>query len=463
MVLKTIKSEFNSFIKQQKKKDNVDGTIKDYRTDLLNSNTLQQISDEIKSRVINRTISGFDYKNKSFVPYSPLYAKRKGVSINDVNLRLSGQMLNDFYVEAKIKPEYIDTDIFFIDLGALSIHYGFNTELSTNKYFWNADNQYGKNRDFLGATIGVPLLPSKELLEIIEGIVGTTTTSNKTQAKKPVSDITFTKSNYTFYAKEGNVNIGTLEYSSGIGRSIIEILNNVFYVRGITEELTFYIRTLQAKDEDTAILLLEYALSQNSRVNIFLRNDILLQSISQSNLDSIYTRYDLIHSTKNAETSNIYYRLTDRSKELIDTANLRIELTDTSYTIRYESYYAELIVSETGEVASIIDAGLLRRSSGGAYEDIFEAVSIHSGIRSIRELIYIDLLQTNIKYSRYGFGAKLLQDYINNFSSYIIVLQALTLRAFERTQNNLESFYRGFGFIRVEEFTDFSLMYRLPN
>tara|TARA_R100000315_G_C5184906_1_gene107483 strand:+ start:181 stop:645 length:465 start_codon:yes stop_codon:yes gene_type:complete len=43
--------------------------------------------------------AGFDFENKRFKPYSPAYAKRKGVSRSAVDLKLTGKMLNAFDVQ----------------------------------------------------------------------------------------------------------------------------------------------------------------------------------------------------------------------------------------------------------------------------------------------------------------------------------------------------------------------------
>ena len=49
-------------------------------------------------------LDGKDFKGKKFEQYSPAYAKRKGVSRGDVNLKLSGKMLNAFNVQrTKVK------------------------------------------------------------------------------------------------------------------------------------------------------------------------------------------------------------------------------------------------------------------------------------------------------------------------------------------------------------------------
>ena len=150
-----------------KKKQNIVNNESD-RTDLLTPQVLDRIAELIKQKVIDRTLTGYDYAGQKFVPYTPGYAKIKGVRVDEVNLKLSGGMLNDFYVRVKRTPDHEKKDVFFIDLGAISIHYGFETEFASDKYFWNADNQYGNHRDFLGAHQGVPLMPQKELMNLIQ-------------------------------------------------------------------------------------------------------------------------------------------------------------------------------------------------------------------------------------------------------------------------------------------------------
>jgi hypothetical protein len=43
-----------------------------------------------------RTLNGSDIDGRSFKPYSPEYAKSKGVSVNSVDLVLTGEMLSSF-------------------------------------------------------------------------------------------------------------------------------------------------------------------------------------------------------------------------------------------------------------------------------------------------------------------------------------------------------------------------------
>lgn len=43
-----------------------------------------------------RTLNGDDINGENFAPYSPNYAKKKGVSVNSVDLVLTGEMLSSF-------------------------------------------------------------------------------------------------------------------------------------------------------------------------------------------------------------------------------------------------------------------------------------------------------------------------------------------------------------------------------
>jgi len=45
-------------------------------------------------RHIQHILSGNDVRGKKYLPYNKHYAKSKGVGVNDVNLRLTGKMLN---------------------------------------------------------------------------------------------------------------------------------------------------------------------------------------------------------------------------------------------------------------------------------------------------------------------------------------------------------------------------------
>lgn len=63
---------------------------------------MENICNDVKDRVLKRTATGKDYRNRKFPPYSPAYAARKGSS--KVNLRLSGEMLNSIRVKV-IHPQ----------------------------------------------------------------------------------------------------------------------------------------------------------------------------------------------------------------------------------------------------------------------------------------------------------------------------------------------------------------------
>jgi hypothetical protein len=54
-----------------------------------------------REKIVRRTISGRDAKGGSFQPYSPEYAERKakeGLGGGNVNLQVSGAMLNDLQI-----------------------------------------------------------------------------------------------------------------------------------------------------------------------------------------------------------------------------------------------------------------------------------------------------------------------------------------------------------------------------
>lgn len=60
---------------------------------LKSENPMRLVCLDVAERILHRTESGRDYKNRKFAPYSIKYAKRKKVGISDVTLRLSGTML----------------------------------------------------------------------------------------------------------------------------------------------------------------------------------------------------------------------------------------------------------------------------------------------------------------------------------------------------------------------------------
>lgn len=61
---------------------------------LLDSNRpMEKICKDVEKRILDRTDSGRDFRNRKFYPYSEKYAKRKRVSRSSVDLRLTGTML----------------------------------------------------------------------------------------------------------------------------------------------------------------------------------------------------------------------------------------------------------------------------------------------------------------------------------------------------------------------------------
>jgi GNAT superfamily N-acetyltransferase len=305
MILKTIKSELGAFLKQRQRMSSSEQTITDIRNDLLNVSSLSLIANEIKSRVVERTLSGFDYRNKAFIPYSPSYAKFKGVGVNDVNLQLTGQMLRDFYVEVKLRPEYTNNDIFFIDLGYLSIHYGFKTETSIDRYFWNADNQYGKNRDFLGASIGVPLLPSKELLNIIETVIGTRSSQDKraTTRQAPYKFENISGSSlglFVLVEKRESFNYelaGTIIIRNNyrLANDIIQSLNDKYNTRFTTRSNFLYIESLQihskyAGEGYGSLLLDEFIRKHYNNIVLVFASPFNHENLGTNSIEAFYAR-----------------------------------------------------------------------------------------------------------------------------------------------------------------------------
>jgi hypothetical protein len=130
--------------------------------------THKTIQNGIRLKVINRTRRQYkDYANNRFIAYSMAYAKFKGVTPDKVSLFLTGKMLEDFYVE--VKPLYYNLSVKGLDIpfDSITIEYGFKSNASINKYFWNANNRHGKNRDFLGLAKDEWLMPEAELKQLV--------------------------------------------------------------------------------------------------------------------------------------------------------------------------------------------------------------------------------------------------------------------------------------------------------
>ena len=60
---------------------------------------VKKMAENTVRRTKQQIASGKDFSNKPFEKYSPSYAKRKGVSRDSVNLKLTGKMLNAFQVQ----------------------------------------------------------------------------------------------------------------------------------------------------------------------------------------------------------------------------------------------------------------------------------------------------------------------------------------------------------------------------
>jgi len=151
--------------------------------------TIQQcdrLANRIKNYVITRTMTkNRDFMDEEFAKYSYKYAKLKGSP--RVNLVLTGAMLlDDFYVEVRpvgaVKTLKLgEKDIAGFEFQDLLINYGFHSELSKQKYIWNAFGhnvvRNGKNvgfappRDFLGAARNKALMSSEELFKLIREVL----------------------------------------------------------------------------------------------------------------------------------------------------------------------------------------------------------------------------------------------------------------------------------------------------
>jgi hypothetical protein len=60
-----------------------------------NKRQQNQIADAIVTHIVGRTMAGLDKDDKKFSKYSRKYADKKGVGVSDVDLLLSGEMLDE--------------------------------------------------------------------------------------------------------------------------------------------------------------------------------------------------------------------------------------------------------------------------------------------------------------------------------------------------------------------------------
>lgn len=103
------------------------------------------LEEAVRSYIVSRTLRGYDKNNEKFKEYkNKYYIRRKSkitgynYGISDVDLSLTGQMLNSFIVNINSNGEHnTETD---------KIDYGFTNEFAKSKYIWNRN----RGRDFIG-------------------------------------------------------------------------------------------------------------------------------------------------------------------------------------------------------------------------------------------------------------------------------------------------------------------------
>jgi hypothetical protein len=102
-----------------------------------------QIAEVIINHIISRSAAGLDRNNKKFPKYSKDYADSKGVGVNDVDLILSGEMLEELELVNHTS-------------GSITIGYRDPSDELAGKVEGNRIGSYGgepnkkKARDFLG-------------------------------------------------------------------------------------------------------------------------------------------------------------------------------------------------------------------------------------------------------------------------------------------------------------------------
>lgn len=99
----------------------------------------KSLSDWIKKYIQHRTLYLHrDWQDQPFVPYTPAYAKQKGVPRSEVDLWLSGEMMSDFEVEVKLTKKPFDkaNRILNIDLAEMIFRM---PDSVAQKFEWNKD------------------------------------------------------------------------------------------------------------------------------------------------------------------------------------------------------------------------------------------------------------------------------------------------------------------------------------
>lgn len=102
-----------------------------------------KLADAIIEHIINRTASGIDKNNKDFPKYSKEYADKKNVGVGDVDLILSGEMLDSIKLLSHKSGEII--------IGFDKTDKELNGKAEGNiKGSYGGDPNPKKARDFLG-------------------------------------------------------------------------------------------------------------------------------------------------------------------------------------------------------------------------------------------------------------------------------------------------------------------------
>lgn len=123
----------------------------------LRPNQREVIAEEIVDFIRDRSFAGLDKNNRKFKKYSDKYAERKGVSIDDVDLVLTGELMEKLQV-LKTAP------------GEITIGYEKSDPVNA-KAEGNILGSYGRDpnpkkaRDFLGIT-------RKDLMSIVDTYTG---------------------------------------------------------------------------------------------------------------------------------------------------------------------------------------------------------------------------------------------------------------------------------------------------
>lgn len=70
------------------------------RLELVTGSDMRDVALLMRERIVRRTLAGTDADGRAFAPYSPSYAdaKRRALGSSQVNLQVSGAMLNDLTV-----------------------------------------------------------------------------------------------------------------------------------------------------------------------------------------------------------------------------------------------------------------------------------------------------------------------------------------------------------------------------